>query len=116
MNTRTIAQTNTLYCLLQNSELDLRDNGGKRHELCYVFLSLMLALVGNRDGNLSSIHRSIVNKNSELSQFLGLEVKPLIARSHLPIFLQKVDSTACTAVLSLFLGIDLDETKKNGLP
>ena len=111
MDTLTIAQTNTIYSLLQNSELDLRDNRGKRHDLCYVFLSLMLALFGNRDGNLSSIHRSMVNKNMELSQSLGLEIMPVISRSHLPVFLQKVDLTLFTKVLFLFLGIKLDKKK-----
>lgn len=116
MNTLTITQTNTLYSLLQNSELDLRDNRGKCHELCYVFLSLMIALFRNRDGNLSSIHRSMVNKNIELSHCLGLAVMPVISRSYLPVFLQKVDLTVFNAVLFSFLGIELDENKKNGLP
>ena len=57
----------------------------------------------------------MVNKNIELSQFLGLAVVPVISRSYLPIFLQKVDLTAFTAILFSFLGIELDENKKNGL-
>ena len=89
MNTLTLTQSNTLYSLLQNSALDLRDNRGKCHELCYVFLSLMIALFRNRDGNLSGIHRSMVNKNVELSQSLALEVMPVIWRSYLPVFFKK---------------------------
>ena len=116
MHTLTIIQTNTIYSLLQNSQLDLRDNRGKRHNVCYVFLGLMLALFRNRDGNLSSIHRSMVNKNMELSQSLGLEIMPVISRSHLPVFLQKVDLTLFAQVLFLFLGIKLDKKNKHGLP
>ncbi len=69
MPTLTIAQNNTIYSLLQTGSLDLRDNRGKRHDLSYVVISLMLALVRNRDGNLSSIHRSMVNKNKELNNY-----------------------------------------------
>lgn len=115
MHTLTQVQTNTLYFLLQNSALDMRDNRGKRHDVSYVFLSLLVALFRNRDGNLSSIHRSMVNKNRELSEALGLELMSVISRSHLPIFLQKVDLTAFSRILSSFLGITLDEEKKNGL-
>ena len=112
MHTPTIDQTNTIYLLLQNSQLDLRDNRGKRHQLCYVFVSLILALFRNRDGNLSSIHRSMVNKNIELSQSLGLETMPVISRSHLPVFLQKIDLAVFTEILFLFLGIKLDANKQ----
>jgi len=115
MHTLTIAQTNTIYSLLQNSELDLRDKRGKGHQLCYVFVSLMLALFRNRDGNLSSSHRSMVNKNIELSQSLGLETMPVISRSHLPVFLQKIDLSVFTEVLFSFSGIKLD-ANKHGLP
>ncbi len=99
MPTLTIARTNTIYSLLQNSELDLRDNRGKRHELCYVFVSLMFALFGNRDGNLSGLHRSMVNKNIELSQSLGLAIMPVISRSYFPVFLQKVNLKVFTSGL-----------------
>lgn len=67
----------------------------------------MLALLRNRDGNLSSIHRSMVNKNKELSQSLGLEVMPVISRSHLPILLQKIDVKAFSQVLVSFAGVEL---------
>jgi len=93
MHTPTTPQINTFYSLLQNSELDLRDNRGKRLDLRYTFLSLMLAFFRNRDGNLSSLHRSMVNKHGELCGFLGLDIgkTPIVSRSHLPVFLQKVD-------------------------
>lgn len=112
MNTLTTVQTNTIYSLLQNSLLDLRDNRGKRHDLSYVFLSLMLSFFRNRDGNLSSLQRSMANKNAELSECLGLEIMPVISRSHLPILLQKVDLGVFTQIVYSFLGITLDENRQ----
>jgi predicted transposase YbfD/YdcC len=114
MDTLTTNQTNTLYCLFQNADLDKRDNRGKRLKCCYIFVSLMLALFRNRDGNLSSIHRSMVNKHDELCGFLGLaENTPrMISRSHLPIFLQSVDLKLFADVLHSFSGTELDDKEK----
>jgi hypothetical protein len=57
---------------LQSIEgLDLRDNRGKRHALAVVLMGVMLALLSNRDGNLSSIHRHLKNHAREIGGTLG---------------------------------------------
>jgi len=51
---------NSFYVKLQNLVgLDLRDNRGKIHNLAFVLLGLSIALLQKRDGNLSSLHRSV---------------------------------------------------------
>jgi hypothetical protein len=55
-------QNKSFFDQLQNVEgLDLRDIRGLRHELRGVLLGVGLAILSNRDGNLSSIHRHLIN-------------------------------------------------------
>ncbi len=49
-----------LFKKLQNAEgLDLRDNWGEKHDLAVVLVGVTLAVLSNRDGNLSSIQRHL---------------------------------------------------------
>ena len=58
---------------LQKAEgLDLRDTRGKRHDLAVVLVGVALAVLSNRDGNLSSIHRHMVNHYEKLVEALGV--------------------------------------------
>lgn len=98
--------------ILTNGALDLRDNRGKRHNLGLVLLGLLLALLRNRDGCLSSIHRSIKNTHSRLCSFLGIEDQGVISRSHLPVILKKVNLSVFEELLFRHYGIVLDETEK----
>lgn len=51
-------QNKSFFDQLQNIEgLDLRDTRGLRHELRVVLLCVTMAILSNRDGNLSSIHQ-----------------------------------------------------------
>ena len=60
-------QNKSFFDQLQNIEgLDLRDTRGLRHELRIVLLGVTMAILSNRDGNLSSIHRYIVNHNTRI--------------------------------------------------
>jgi hypothetical protein len=91
MTTHLDAKETTFYEQLQNCpNLDLRSNQGKRRELSFVLLCLTISLLRNRDGNLSSIHRSMENTNEELCAFLNISEPRVISRSHLPKILHKV--------------------------
>lgn len=101
-------QKRSFYLELQNcKELDLRDNRGKRHNLAYVLLALCVALLRKRDGNLSSLHRSMKNKHSELCGSLGIEGQRAISRSHLPILLGKVALGPFEKLLFTHFGTEL---------
>ena len=98
--------------LQKSTEIDLRDNRGKRHKMWLVLLSLTLGLLRKRDGNLSSLHRSMVNKHKELCNFLKVDNERVISRSQLPILLQKVKLEAFEAILFNHYGIKLSQEEK----
>jgi hypothetical protein len=76
---------------LQNETgLDLRDSRGKRHDLAVILVGVTLAVLSNRDGCLSSIHRYLVNHYEQLSEVLGVEKRRPVSRSQLPRILEKV--------------------------
>jgi len=99
---------------LQNAKgLDLRDNRGKRHELAVVLSGVTLALLSNRDGSLSSIHRHLKNHYERLMTALKLEPKSAISRPQLPRVLEKVAVEVFDQLLFAHYGIKLkaDERK-----
>ena len=113
MTTHQEVEITTFYEKMQNCEaLDLRDKRGKVLDLCFNLLGLTIGLLRKRDGNLSSLHRSMQNKNSELCEFLGIEIKEVVSRSHLPILLQKVNIEAYENLLFDNYGITLNEEEK----
>lgn len=70
MTTHLEFKETTFYEQLQNCpDIDLRSNQGKRREVSFILLGITIGLLRNRDGNLSSIHRSMKNKNEELCFF-----------------------------------------------
>jgi predicted transposase YbfD/YdcC len=91
--------------------LDLRDPRGRRHSLAFVLLTLTLALLRGRDGNLSSTHRSMRNTHQELCIFLGEEHR-CISRSHLSVFLEKVCVETFDNLLFTYYGLTLNEEEK----
>lgn len=95
-----------------NGALDLRDNRGKRHNLSFILLGVLIGLLRNRDGNLSSIHRSMLNTNDELCKLLGIEAQCVISRAHLPRILGKVNISVFEDMLFLHLGIELDSEER----
>ena len=108
-----LKQETTFYEQLQNTEhLDLRDSRGKRLCLVHVLLGLTIGLLRNRDGNLSSIHRSMKNKNKELCLFLGIDNQRVVSRSHLPIILQKVNLILFETLLFDYYKLELTEEQK----
>jgi hypothetical protein len=98
---------------LQNTEgLDLRDNRGKRHDLAVVLMGVMLAILCNRDGNLSSIHRHMKNHYKKLMEALNLEVESVVSRSQLPRVLEKVEVSVFDRLVFESYGIRLNPDQK----
>ncbi len=93
---------------LQNAEgLDLRDNRGKRHDLAVVLVGVTLAVLSNRDGNLSSIQRHLKNHYEKLAVVLGVEKQQAVSRSQLPVILEKVAFRVFDRILFESFGIKL---------
>lgn len=90
METLSEPKYTTFFELVKNKPgLDLRDNRGKKHCFSVVLLGVLIALFRCRDGNLSSIHRALTNKQSELCRALGIANTPAVSRAQLPIILKK---------------------------
>ena len=98
---------------LQSVEgLDLRDNRGKRHDLAVVLVGVMIALLSNRDGNLSSIRRHVKNHYEQLVAHLGVEKKKPVSRAQLPLILARVSVTVFDQTLFAHYGIKLNEAER----
>ncbi len=113
MSTHPKEQTTTLYKQFQNcSDLDLRDNRGKRHNLAFILLGLLLGLLRKRDGSLSSLHRNMVNNNEAICVFLGIDTQPVVSRPQLPLVLQKVNLRVFEQLLFDTYKIELSDQEK----
>jgi len=98
---------------LQSVEgLDLRDNRGKRHDLAVVLVGVVIALLSNRDGNLSSIRRHLKNHYEKLVAHLGVEKKKPVSRAQLPLILARVSVTVFDRLLFENYGIQLNEAER----
>ncbi len=113
MGTHIKAQETTFYQELQNCEgLDLRDSRGKIHELSFVLLGLIIGLLRNRDGNLSSLHRSIVNTHESLCTSLNLDIRKPISRAQLPRLLKLVSLERFEALMYKWFEVRLNPDEK----
>ncbi len=98
---------------LQNCEgLDLRDNRGKRHDLAIILLEVTLAILSNRDGKMSSIDRHLQRHHNQLLEFLDVEPRRCVSRSHLPIVLEKVSVTEFDGLIFESYGLKLSAKQK----
>ncbi len=98
---------------LQSVEgLDLRDNRGKRHDLAVVLVGVPLAILSNRDGCLSSIHRYLVNHYEKLSEVLGVEKERPVSRSQLPRILEKISVEVFDTLIFSHFGMKLNEEER----
>lgn len=98
---------------LQSVEgVDLRDNRGKRHNLSVVLVGVVIALLSNRDGNLSSIHRHLKNHYEKLAAHLGGEKKKAVSRAQLPLILARVSVTVFDNLLFENYRIRLNEAER----
>lgn len=85
-------KTKTFFEELQsNTKIDKRSNQGKTHNLPLILVELVCALLSNRDGNQSSIHRHMDKHHPKLVAELGLEdtvpkkqYRGLIFQNYLP--------------------------------
>ena len=105
----------TFFEQLQTAEgLDLRDNRGKEHDIAVILLGLVLAILSNRDGNLSSAHRHMENHYLELLEELQLTDYEygVVSRSHLPIVLGKVSAKVFNQLIFANFGVKLSKTQK----
>lgn len=87
-------QTTTFYGQIKGTtKLDLRDARGRVHEASLVLVQYVLALLSNRDGNMSRIHEHMELHYVELVIFLEIKDAPPIgiSRSQLPVFLSKIN-------------------------
>ena len=93
-------------------DLDLRDERGKRHELAVVLTGVMLAVLSNRDGCLSSIQRHIENHYQRLVVVLEVEKKKAVSRSQLPRILERVSVSVFDDLIFSHFGLRLNEKEQ----
>ena len=103
----------SFFVKLQSVEgLDLRDNRGKRHDLAVVLVGVVMALLSNRDGNLSSIQRHLKNHYEQLVAHLVVEKKRAVSRAQLPLILGAVAVSVFDGLLFENYGIKLNEAER----
>ncbi len=109
----TTAPAARIFQLLdQTTDLDRRDERGKRHPLALVLTGLVAALCCGRDGNLSRLHRHMVNHFESLMEATQLADHKAISRAQLPILLAKVNGIRFAQLLFDWSGYVLDEDQK----
>ena len=87
-----VTQVTTFYEALQTAEgLDLRDKRGLKLNLSFILVSLVIGILRNRDGNMSSLYRHMSNTHCKTCNVLKVKNEPIISRSHLPRILAKVN-------------------------
>lgn len=107
------AKTTTFFQLIDHApELDMRDNRGKRHSMALVLTGLAAALCCGRDGNLSRLHRHMVNHFEKLLDATQLTDHKPISRAQLPLLLANVNGLCFARLLFEWFGFVLDEDQK----
>lgn len=71
-----------------------------------------MALLSNRDGCLSSIHRHLVNHYEKLVAVLGIEAKQAVSRSQLPLILEKASVEVLDRLLFENYGVKLTKAER----
>lgn len=90
----------------------MRDSRGKRHQLAIVLLGVTMAVLSNRDGNLSSIQRHLANHYEKLMRHLELEKRTPISRAQLPRVLEKVSVEVFDQLVFAHFGERLNAKQK----
>ena len=101
--------------LNQQTELDQRDNRGKKHSLAFVLMGVVMALLAGRDGNLSAIQRHMKNQCQALSLTLAIQATRVISRAHLPRLLAQVNYTLLAQLIQHHYGFSLPADFANWL-
>ena len=113
MLTHSLGQEPTFYEGLQKIEgLDLRDARGRKHDMAFVLLGVIIGLLRHRDGNLSSIHRSMENTNKDFCAAINLANDRVVSRAQLPRILRKVNREAFEGLLLRHYGVELSEAQR----
>lgn len=105
-----LCQDKAFFSLLtQDTDLDQRDNRGKKHPMALVLMGVVMALLAGRDGNLSAIQRYMKNHFQMLCQHLSLQANRVISRPQLPRLLAKVNYIRLAALVQQHYGLTLPE-------
>jgi len=80
--------------------------------IAVVLAGVVLALLSNRDGNLSSIQRHLKNHYEKLVAHLGVEQKRAVSRAQLPLILGAVAVSVFDGLLFAHYGIKLNEAER----
>ena len=109
MTTATCPSKVTLFfeCLVNATDLDERDNRGKKHSLALVLTGLALALCCGRDGKLSRFHRHMVHHYPALRQATASTQPRVISRAQLPRLLAKVNLAVFNTLVFEWFGLRL---------
>lgn len=86
---------------------DPRDNRGKRHNLVFVIVSVILAIFTGRS-TMSSIHRYIVNKIDWLREMTEITEAQQISRAQLPRILERSDWYEINEIAEKHFGIHIE--------
>lgn len=106
-------QETTFYKELQaEAGLDLRDRRGKKHNMVFILVGVMVGLLRNRDGKLSSIHRGMVNTHPRLCEMLGIDMTRAVSRAQLPRILTSVNQQLFEDLLFKFTKIELSDQER----
>lgn len=92
--------------------LDLRDVRGKKHDLAVILMGVTLAVLSNRDGNLSSIYRHLVNHYKKLMRVVGEAPRRPVSRAQLPRILEKVSVQVFDNLIVAHFGRHLSEKEQ----
>jgi predicted transposase YbfD/YdcC len=104
------AQDRAFFALLaQQTDLDNRDNRGKRHTMAFVLMGVVMALLAGRDGKLSAIHRHMKNQFEALCLALSIQPTRVISRAQLPRLLAQVNYSLLTHLVQQHYGFALPE-------
>lgn len=101
--------------LNQQTDLDQRNNRGKKHSLAFVLTGVVMALLAGRDGNLSAIQRHMKNQCQALSLTLAIQATRVISRPQLPRLLAPVNYTLLAQLIQHHYGLALPEGFANWL-
>lgn len=90
----------------------MRDNRGRRHDLAVILVGVTLAVLSNRDGSLSSIHRHLVNHYELLVSVLGVKKQRPVSRAQLPRILENISVEVFDNLIFSHFAVKLNEKEQ----
>ena len=86
---------------------DPRDNRGKRHNIVFVIVSIVLAMLTGRS-KLSSIHRYMTNKIDWLRETIKMTDETPVSRAQLPRIIDRLDWKELNTVIEDYFDIRIE--------